>query len=112
MQHTLESHIKSLNELCRCCGSLALTDKQKKNQSYPSLVSKHAYDNLSIFDDIDDKHSKFICYTCVTKLRRAMNKVLGPSNLPDKIKQTQVSFGAAASRNEFSLKIRYVHGHT
>ena len=82
MQHTLESHIKAFNQLCRCWGSLALTDKQKKNQSYPSLLSKHAYDILSIFDicvtdDVDHKHSKFICYTCVTRIRRAKNKSVG-----------------------------------
>ena len=82
MQHTLESHIKALNELCRCCGSLMLTDKQKKNQSYPSLVSKHACDILTIFDicvadDIGDKHSIFICHTCVTKIRRAKNRSVG-----------------------------------
>ena len=74
MQHTLESHIKAFNQLCRCWGSLALTDKQKKNQSYPSLVSKHACDILRNFyicvaDDIGHKHYIyiFICNTCVTK---------------------------------------------
>ena len=29
MQHTLESHKKALNELCRSCGSLAQTNKKK-----------------------------------------------------------------------------------
>ena len=82
MQHNLESHKKALNELCRCCGSLAQTKKQKKNRSYPSLVSKHACDILTIFDicvadDIGDKHSIFICHTCVTKIRNAKNKSVG-----------------------------------
>ena len=82
MEHFQENHRKALNELCRCCGNLNFTAKQKKTGSYPSLVCDRAGDILSIFDicvaeDEEGKHSRHVCYTCVSKMRRAKSNSVG-----------------------------------
>ena len=82
MEHFQENHMKALNELCRCCGNLNFTAKQKKIGSYPSLVCDRVGDILSIFDicvadDEEGKHSRYVCYTCVSKIRRAKSNSVG-----------------------------------
>ena len=82
MDHFQENHMKALNELCRCCGNLNFTAKQKKIGSYPSLVCDRVGDILSIFDicvadDEEGKHSRYVCYTCVSKIRRAKSNSVG-----------------------------------
>ena len=74
--------MKVLDELCRCCGYLNLTQKQKKSRTYPKLVSERAADVLTIFDicvsnDDNERHSKFICHTCICKIRRAKKNGVG-----------------------------------
>ncbi|GFN90662.1 hypothetical protein PoB_001716800 [Plakobranchus ocellatus] len=75
MNHSLESHIRCVNDLCRICGNLcSVTQKQKKNNNRIHKCVQAAADILSIFGvdvnhDSDDMYSKFICVKCFVKIR-------------------------------------------
>ena len=69
MEHTLEIHIKTLDELCRTCGRLNLTAKQKQSYEKPrlcdSLIDILLIYGIDISKDFENTHSKFICVNCV-----------------------------------------------
>ncbi len=93
MEHSLDTHLKNLNDLCRCCGYLNYTLKQKKHFKKPSLVTKQASDILLIFDicvanDKDDKHSKYVCNTCINKIRHGKNKRASAITSARKLKES------------------------
>ena len=63
-------------------GYLNLTQKQKKARTYPKLVSERAAHVLTIFNicvtnDDNERHSKFMCHTCISKIRRAKKNGVG-----------------------------------
>ena len=110
MEHSQENHMKALNELCRCCGNLNFTAKQKKIGSYPSLVCDRVGDILSIFDicvadDEEGKHSRYVCYTCVSKIRRAKSNSVGA------VKSARLSKNREGRRVRFGIQGRaYILG--
>ena len=74
--HTLDQHLISLNGLCRYCGNVNLTQKQKSASHYPSLCKDPSNDifvisDIDIASDQDDKHSKFICHNCLCTIKNA-----------------------------------------
>ena len=76
MDHTLDQHLSSLNGLCRCCGNVTLTQKQKSSSHKPGLCKDLSNDIFLIFDidtssDQDDQHSKFICRNCLCTIKNA-----------------------------------------
>lgn len=74
MDHTLEFHKACLNKLCRICGRINLTSKEKKQYKKPYLSEHFASDILFFFDinikdDSDEKHSAYLCHKCVASFR-------------------------------------------
>lgn len=74
MDHSLENHKTCLNELCRLCGKLVISAKQKKH--YPRIRSCNELSlelmmilGLDIKKDNENKHSKFICVKCFTSIK-------------------------------------------
>ena len=75
MEHSIESHTRCVNELCRICGNLCcVTKKQKKNNDRAHKCALIATDMFLIYgidvnQEEEDTYSKSICGKCFTKIR-------------------------------------------
>ncbi|GFO05249.1 hypothetical protein PoB_003175400 [Plakobranchus ocellatus] len=73
MEHSESVHFAHLNDLCRACGRLVLTTKQKKAYKKPYVCDELSADVLLVFGldtkTDDDSHSKYICVKCYTTLQ-------------------------------------------
>ena len=85
MEHSIESHTRCVNELCRIYGNLCcVTKKQKKNNDRAHKCALIATDMFLIYgidvnQEQEDTYSKSICGKCFTKIRdikRTNNTVL------------------------------------
>ena len=68
MDHTPESHLLAVNSLCRLCGRLNQSEKDKKIRAKPKPI-EHFASELTLMGfryntDIDGVHSKFVCLKC------------------------------------------------
>ena len=67
------------DDICRCCGQLATTKKQRKNKNHPSLKTKFAADTALLFDidiscDEETRHPRFICPNCAMRIVNVKKK--------------------------------------
>ncbi|GFO34676.1 hypothetical protein PoB_006118100 [Plakobranchus ocellatus] len=73
MEHTKTLHIKFTNELCRTCGRLLSTKRQKKHYSKPVTCTQFSNDIHFVFGvnvkEDDDSFSRFICVKCHTYIK-------------------------------------------
>ena len=75
MEHSIESHTRCVNELCRICENLCyVTKKQKKNNDRAHKCAQIATDIFLIYgievnQEQEDTYSKSICGKCFTKIR-------------------------------------------
>lgn len=74
MSHTLDNHIRTLDSLCRICGKI---NNSKKNKAIPC---ENVSDDILFLCRLDlkadkrNKHSRFICETCRSKIRNIKNR--------------------------------------
>ena len=74
MDHTLQTHDRLLNELCRLCANRTLSRKEKDLKTKPLLCSRHQDDiffmlNIDLSLDVTGKHSKTLCSKCDSRIR-------------------------------------------
>ena len=74
MEHSLDYHKQCLNDVCRICGELLATPKQKVKNPRKRLCVNSQSDILLIYglnvkDDKDDMHSTYLCNKCYFAIR-------------------------------------------
>ena len=78
MAHSRESHEKNMNRLCRVCGQLNLTKKEKKVRKKPYLIddilSRHLAFVCGFSVTIDTYHSKYLCNKCHTTMKNCQKR--------------------------------------
>ena len=88
MDHTEERHYENINSLCRVCGNLTYTYKNKKAYKKPYLVEKIS-DQLRIICGTTllsgDAVSKYLCHNCHDSIRNCLRRNSHTTQL--KIKQ-------------------------
>ena len=74
MDHSIEVHKRSINEICRLCTNSLVTIKQKKNNNRQRKCDQLCSEILLIYGvDVsseDDTYSKFICNKCYFTIRK------------------------------------------
>ncbi len=89
--HTLDIHAKSVNKLCRLCGNIALSQKEKdQNKDCPRPAAKQAQTikckfNIDISKDQtgnNPKHSKGLCAKCITLIRHVETRGISEKHKP------------------------------
>ncbi|XP_035826984.1 uncharacterized protein LOC118478137 [Aplysia californica] len=84
MERTRERHYVFVHELCRICGSLHTTRKDKSSYKKPKLCKDMSRDILFVFGidtktDNPDIHSQFLCRKCARKLLQVKKAESGQS---------------------------------
>ena len=78
MDHSFEEHISIVNSLCRLCGLINITTKQKKKYKTPILCSSISKDlsfcGFNISSDIKGVHSEFMCNKCRSSIRNSLSR--------------------------------------
>ena len=74
MEHSLDYHKQCLKDVCRICGELLATPKQKIKNPRKRLCVNSQSDILLIYglnvkDDKDDMHSMYLCKKCYFAIR-------------------------------------------
>ena len=96
MEHSFESHTQKLHDLCRLCGSRALTVAERRRGKKKNVCANFSADILTvynIFTKRDKKfvHSKFFCHKCRAAMdnfkKRGNHGTL--TNLQMKARQTE-----------------------
>ena len=70
MDHSLETHLKLLNNLCRLCGKQCLTEKEKQRNIKPVSCKLYSSDIFNVYGhniatDNELSHSQYTCYKCI-----------------------------------------------
>ena len=72
MSHSREKHDLALDKLCRICGGVTLTQKERKAKKVPYSVNDLSRDIAFICGTDTSKdalfHSKYVCHKCFKKL--------------------------------------------
>ena len=78
MDHALQHHIMSKDKLCRLCGRINVTKKEKKKSLKPQLCSIIGTDlflcGIDIGHDESEKHSLFVCLKCRSLLNNSKKR--------------------------------------
>ena len=69
MEYSFESHTQKLHDLCRLCGSRALTVAERRRSKKKNLCADFSEDILMVYNifiqrDKESVHPKFFCHKC------------------------------------------------
>ena len=76
MDHSLDTHVKHLNKICRICGMLSISRKEERLNKTAIKCSSKSFDLLTLLFDINiaadhpTKHSPNMCLKCFNRLKK------------------------------------------
>ena len=75
MAHSQHNHDIALNQLCRICGGVTLTQKQKKASKKPYLINDALFKSIKYVCGIgvskETFHSKYVCQNCYKTIQNS-----------------------------------------
>ena len=77
MSHTKEIHFANVNLLCRICGYLHQSQKNKKVSMKPILIDKFSKELRFLFGynlAVSESISKYICYKCCSSIKKCVSR--------------------------------------